>query len=919
MSESAAGKGKRRWLAPEVIQTSAMDCGPAALKCLLEGFFIPASYGRLREACQTSVDGTSIDDIETVARQLGLDAEQVMLPRDYLWIPEAKVLPAMVVVRQPSGHTHFAVVWRRFGRWLQVMDPAVGRHWTTCDRFARSIFVHSIRVPASGWYEWASSRDTLNIIVSRLRSLGVPLSAADSLVQRAAEQASWHALAAVDAASRILGTLVAAGGIPRGTVALRLLESLLARTAQETPGACRAIPAGYWAVVPAADEADELELRGAVLLRIRGRLSPGEDLEDDGSLAPEVAAAMKETPLRPMRELWSLVRAGGLVTPLVLMGALGLAAGALLVEALLFRGLFDLARDLNVVSQRLAAFAALLVFVTLLWAFELPIVSESLRLGRHLETRLRLSLLEKLPKLNDRYLQSRPVSDMAERSHSIYLSRYLPDLAIRFLQAGWGLIFTLVGIGCITPGNLPFALSIAALAVGVPLLAQPAVSERDLRVRTHSGALQSFYLDAMLDIAPIRTHSAERPVRREHESLLAEWARSTRSLVRLSLLVKGVQATACLSLAGWLLLTHIRTAGVTGDLLLLVYWVLKLPSLGEAMAALALQYPTQRNIVLRLLEPHKALEETTMIGKPDVRADRGKPERPKRRPQVVRKNTGVAIDIQGVDVLAAGQTILQDIELSIAPGEHIAVVGPSGAGKSSLMGLLLGWHQPVGGSLLVDREPLSGERLSQLRRETAWVDPAIQIWNRSLLENLRYSPDAGPYRTFAPILESADLARVLVRLPEGLQSRLGESGARLSGGEGQRVRLARAFWQQGVRLVLLDEPFRGLDHERRRRHLAEARRVWQEATLICVTHDVLETRSFNRVIVVDGGQIVEDGRPDDLAAVPASRYRALLDIDESLRQSRWGASVWRRICLDGGRTQEAPRQFIGTKSVSGHD
>src|ERR687887_1371172 len=95
----------RRLLATEVVQTSAMDCGPAALKCLLEGFGIPVSYGRLREACQTDVDGTSIDTLEEVAVQLGLEAEQVMLPVDHVLLPEAQVLPAIVVVRLPSGVT----------------------------------------------------------------------------------------------------------------------------------------------------------------------------------------------------------------------------------------------------------------------------------------------------------------------------------------------------------------------------------------------------------------------------------------------------------------------------------------------------------------------------------------------------------------------------------------------------------------------------------------------------------------------------------------------------------------------------------------------------------------------------------------------------------------------------------------------
>ena len=81
---SSRARRLRRFFAPEVIQTSAMDCGPAALKCLLEGFGVSVSYGRLREACQTSVDGTSIDTLETLAQSLGLDAEQVMMPVDHL-------------------------------------------------------------------------------------------------------------------------------------------------------------------------------------------------------------------------------------------------------------------------------------------------------------------------------------------------------------------------------------------------------------------------------------------------------------------------------------------------------------------------------------------------------------------------------------------------------------------------------------------------------------------------------------------------------------------------------------------------------------------------------------------------------------------------------------------------------------------
>ena len=95
---SAFPRRSRRFLAPEVVQTSAMDCGPATIKCLLEGFGIPVSYGRLREACQTDVDGTSIDTMEELMGQLGLEAEQIMMPVDHLLLDEAQALPAVVVV-----------------------------------------------------------------------------------------------------------------------------------------------------------------------------------------------------------------------------------------------------------------------------------------------------------------------------------------------------------------------------------------------------------------------------------------------------------------------------------------------------------------------------------------------------------------------------------------------------------------------------------------------------------------------------------------------------------------------------------------------------------------------------------------------------------------------------------------------------
>jgi ATP-binding cassette subfamily B protein len=294
-----------------------------------------------------------------------------------------------------------------------------------------------------------------------------------------------------------------------------------------------------------------------------------------------------------------------------------------------------------------------------------------------------------------------------------------------------------------------------------------------------------------------------------------------------------------------------------------------------------------RNVLVRLLEPLNASAET-----PDE-APRGAPA-----PQAAPRG-GVAIAVEEGRVLAAGHTILEDLDVAIAPGEHVAIVGSSGAGKSSLLGLLLGWHRLASGTLRLDGQPAGATQVERLRAATAWVDPAIQLWNRPFLDNLLYASQGTALEQVGPVLDAARLRGVLQKLPQGLQTWLGEGGALLSGGEGQRVRLARAFLQQDVRLALLDEPFRGLDRGQRRELLVEARAWWKGATLLCVTHDVGETQSFDRVLVVEGGRIVEDGSPAELAR-RASRYREMLLAEEDVRSRVWQDAAWRRIRVEEG-------------------
>jgi ATP-binding cassette subfamily B protein len=916
-----------------------MDCGPASLKCLLEGFGVPVSYGRLREACQTDVDGTSIDTMEEVAAQLGLDAEQVMLPEDHLFLDEADALPAIVVTRQPNGLTHFIVAWRRHGSFVQVMDPGTGRRWPTCAELKSDLYIHTASVPADRWRTWAGSEAFLGPFRALLGKLGISGEAITRLIDRALMDVGWRSMATLEAATRMIDSIVRAHGLRPGDEALRALTMLIERAQADPANEMLVIPANYWSarLAPAGPDGEvTLFVRGAVLVQARGRRPKDESGAADGQpgsatrpLSPELVAALEEKPSRPGRDLLQMLSQDGFLAPAVLIAALALAAGGVMIEGLLFQGLIDLSRKLGPTEQRLGAMAALLVFSVALLCLEWPLAASVLRIGRRLEARLRLAFLEKIPRLGDRYFQSRLISDMAERSHSVQMLRRLPELGGRLLRSIFELTLTTVGLLWLDPGGALVVVMAAVIALVMPIVTQSRLTERDLRIRNHNGALGRFYLDAMLGLVAIRAHVAETAVRREHESLLVEWLRSSWGLLRAAVTVEAVQSLAGFGLAAWLLLDHLSRGGEAVGVLLLVYWVLNLPVLGQEIAHIAQQYPAARNVTLRLHEPLGAPEETEL--ETDDQAEvvvlpseaiALNPTRAIRHEDTAGDDTiglsGVAIAFESVSVRAGGYQILNGVDLKIDAGSHLAIVGPSGAGKSSFVGLLLGWHRPASGRVLVDGEVLNGLTLASLRKATAWVDPAIQLWNRTFMENLRYGAPDESALPISPVIETADLRTVLEKLPDGLQTTLGEGGALLSGGEGQRIRLGRAMLRPDVRLVILDEPFRGLARSQRRELLRRARSLWRDATLLCITHDVSETVDFDRVLVVEGGRIVEDGGAAQLAAQSESRYRQLLNAEESVRGGLWASNQWRRMCVDDGNLiEESVPTTVATGSLRG--
>ena len=218
--------------------------------------------------------------------------------------------------------------------------------------------------------------------------------------------------------------------------------------------------------------------------------------------------------------------------------------------------------------------------------------------------------------------------------------------------------------------------------------------------------------------------------------------------------------------------------------------------------------------------------------------------------------------------------VLDDLSLNIAPGQRVGLVGASGAGKSTVLALLQRFYDVQQGRIMIDGQEIGAVTQQSLRDTVAVVPQDISMFHRSVLENIRYArPDA----TREDVLEAASIARCrdfIEALPEGFDTMVGDRGVRLSGGQRQRLAIARALLKNAP-ILLLDEATSALDSESEHLIQAALDDLMQGRTVIAVAHRLSTLRNFDRIVVMDGGRVVDDGAPDELAHRPGP-YRDLL-------------------------------------------
>ena len=206
---------------------------------------------------------------------------------------------------------------------------------------------------------------------------------------------------------------------------------------------------------------------------------------------------------------------------------------------------------------------------------------------------------------------------------------------------------------------------------------------------------------------------------------------------------------------------------------------------------------------------------------------------------------------------------LRDFSLAVAPGETVAIVGPSGAGKTTLFQLLQRFYDPQEGEVAIDGVALPLADPAAARARMAMVPQETIIFGASARDNLRYGHwDATDEQLWAAA-EAANAAEFLRKLPEGLDTFMGEGGARLSGGQRQRLAIARAILRNAP-ILLLDEATSALDAESERLVQDALERLMSDRTTIVIAHRLATVRAADRIIVMEDGRIVEEGTHDTL-------------------------------------------------------
>ncbi len=416
--------------------------------------------------------------------------------------------------------------------------------------------------------------------------------------------------------------------------------------------------------------------------------------------------------------------------------------------------------------------------------------------------------------------------------------------------------FTLVGIGVIML-SLDWVLTLVALAIGIPLillirtLDQP-MTTRSMKFHERESTISSRVQETLTGIRAVQAFGREqfesqRFQNHAHDSLMAN--------LRLTILQSGSQAVVGLLLAlgttlvVWIGASRVLSGHLTvGDVVLLVSYVAMLYKPLETLAYTATTIQSAAASGRRVL----ALLEAT----PDVRD----------APEAVGipASSAYAISFENISFQYNNERpVLRNLSLEIPPDHCMAIVGPSGAGKTTLANLLLRFYDPTEGRILLNGHDIRHVTVQSLRDQVAIVLQEPVLFCSTIRENIAYGLPSASFEDIQSAAESAGAHRFISALPGGYDTEIGERGVMLSGGQRQRIAMARAFLKDAP-ILIMDEPTSALDTETEQQLLQALDRLMKGRTTIIIAHRLSTIRKAHRIMVLQDGQITEQGTHHEL-------------------------------------------------------